>query len=198
MDKYQYRPRFGFDIRINRADAPRRTGHACAVPGCAEEGICNLPIAPGNPIRQWLCPRHARAHNEEWDFFAGMSEEQILKFQEEAVYGHRPTWPMGKRGGGGGAPHDGNFLFEDGNIIFTKKKEHSAPRRPQRTLTPLQQQAFDILELDGSVSLNEIKARYKELVKRFHPDTNGGDRGAEEQLKQVIRAYGILRASGLA
>jgi DnaJ-class molecular chaperone len=45
--------------------------------------------------------------------------------------------------------------------------------------------------------LHQIKARYKELVKRFHPDANGGDRGAEERLKQVIKAYGVLRASGL-
>jgi len=70
-------------------------------------------------------------------------------------------------------------------------------RRPQRVVTRLQRQAFDILNLDTSATLIEIKARYKELVKRFHPDANGGDRGAEERLKQVIKAYGVLRASGL-
>jgi DnaJ-class molecular chaperone len=64
-------------------------------------------------------------------------------------------------------------------------------------LTRLQRQAFDILDLEPSVTLNEIKARYKELVKRFHPDANGGDRGTEERLKQVIKAYGVLRASGI-
>ena len=70
-------------------------------------------------------------------------------------------------------------------------------RRPERTLTRLQIQALDTLRLPHGATLIEIKARYKELVKRFHPDANGGDRGAEERLKQVIKAYGVLRASGL-
>ena len=64
-------------------------------------------------------------------------------------------------------------------------------------MTRLQMQALDTLHLAHSATLIEIKARYKELVKRFHPDANGGDRGAEERLKQVIKAYGVLRASGL-
>lgn len=199
MDKSRYSPRFGYDIRIKRETA--QTRHACAIPGCTEEAACHLPLSPHNPTRTWLCREHARAHNERWDFFSGMSEAEILKFQEEALFGHRPTWPMGKRGAGmpsHAAPKPGNFVFEDGNISFRKAENRPAPRRPQRVLTPVQQQAFEILELDSSVSLNEIKARYKELVKRFHPDANGGDRGTEERLRQVIKAYGLLRASGLA
>jgi DnaJ-class molecular chaperone len=58
--------------------------------------------------------------------------------------------------------------------------------------------ALDALGLEEAATLSQVKARYKELVKRFHPDTNGGDRGKEERLKQVIRAYGHLRASGFA
>ena len=61
----------------------------------------------------------------------------------------------------------------------------------------MQIRALELLNLDASATLHEIKARYKELVKRFHPDANGGDRGAEERLKQVIKAYGVLRAAGL-
>ena len=63
-------------------------------------------------------------------------------------------------------------------------------------MTRLQIMAMDTLQLAHNATLIEIKARYKELVKRFHPDANGGDRGAEERLKQVIKAYGVLRASG--
>ena len=70
-------------------------------------------------------------------------------------------------------------------------------RRPERHLTRLQIMAFDQMQLAHNATLIEIKARYKELVKRFHPDANGGDRGAEERLKQVIKAYGVIKASGL-
>ena len=63
--------------------------------------------------------------------------------------------------------------------------------------TYIQALALDVLNLEAGASLHQIKARYKELVKRFHPDANGGDRGAEERLKRVIQAYAVLRASGL-
>ncbi len=71
------------------------------------------------------------------------------------------------------------------------------PRAPERRLLRPQLVALEMLGLEPSATLLEIKARYKELVKRYHPDANGGDRGAEERLKQVIKAYGVLRASGL-
>ena len=64
-------------------------------------------------------------------------------------------------------------------------------------MTRLQVTAMDTLQLAHNATLIEIKARYKELVKRFHPDANGGDRGAEERLKKVIKAYSVLRAAGL-
>ncbi|WP_288758102.1 J domain-containing protein, partial [uncultured Brevundimonas sp.] len=43
-----------------------------------------------------------------------------------------------------------------------------------------------------------VKARYHEMLKRFHPDTNGGDRGAEAKLQRVIKAWKTLKKAGLA
>jgi len=84
----------------------------------------------------------------------------------------------------------------DSHAMFAEDGD-TAVRRPERHLTRLQIMAMDTLQLAHNATLIEIKARYKELVKRFHPDANGGDRGAEERLKQVIKAYGVLRASGM-
>jgi DnaJ-class molecular chaperone len=92
-------------------------------------------------------------------------------------------------------PH--GIRVDDDFGTFQNDTEPQGPRRPERTLTRLQMMAFDTLHLPHSATLIEIKARYKELVKRYHPDANGGDRGAEERLKQVIKAYGVLRASGM-
>ena len=179
-------------------DAPLAKPRPCSVPGCPEEGICHTPTNPRDlSSRQWLCIAHARSHNEQWDFFDGMSETEIEHFREEAITGHRPTWPMGKRTAGFRDVAAGAYTIEDGFAVLRAARTPGEPRRPQRILTPLQRQAFDILNLEPSTSLNQIKARYKELVKRFHPDANGGDRGAEERLKQVIKAYGVLRASVL-
>jgi hypothetical protein len=200
MAKAGYSPRFGRDIRIKPDVTHAPKVRTCAVKGCEEEGAYRVPKSREQlSTYLWLCLPHARAHNEKWDYFKGMSDAEIARFQEEAVIGHRPTWPLGKRAAGvpgGNAGFRGAYHIEDGFAVFGDVKE-AQPRRPERVLTRLQHQAFDILDLETSATLNEIKARYKELVKRFHPDANGGDRGTEERLKQVIKAYGVLRASGI-
>jgi hypothetical protein len=197
MVKSSYSPRFGHDIRIKPDVVAPPKPRPCAVKGCKAEGAFRVPKSREELSTYiWLCQLHARKHNENWDYFAGMSESQIEHFREEALTGHRPTWPIGKRAAGlpGGK---GNYHVEDGYAVFDSEDRPAEPRKPVRVVTKLQSQAFDILNLDSSASLNEIKARYKELVKRFHPDANGGNRGNEERLKQVIKAYGVLRAAGL-
>ena len=197
----QARPRFKSDIRIKKdAPAPEPKSHAriCAAKNCGEPGACRVPKSRENLSDYiFLCTAHARAHNEAWDFFKGMDDNDIEKFREEALFGHRPTWPMGKRGAGRPRTGQAPLNFHDGHAVFGEEDENGQPRRPERQLTRLQINAMDTLQLAHNATLNEIKARYKELVKRFHPDANGGDRGAEERLKQVIKAYGVLRASGL-
>jgi hypothetical protein len=130
-----------------------------------------------------------------------MDDDAITRFRDEALLGHRPTWPLGKRAAkartGQRLFQEGAFEVDDRHALFAEDAENPSPRRPERQLTRLQAMAMDTLHLAHNATLIEIKARYKELVKRFHPDANGGDRGAEERLKQVIKAYGVLRASGL-
>jgi hypothetical protein len=193
------RPRFKMDMRIKKETARKAEPESrpCAIAGCPKPGDCRVPKSRDNLTEHvFLCALHARAFNESWDFFKGMGDGDIAKFRDEALFGHRPTWPMGKRT----ARHrtgQGPLHFHDGHAVFDEDDETGRPRRPERQLTRLQVMAMDTLHLPHNSTLIEIKARYKELVKRFHPDANGGDRGAEERLKQVIKAYGVLRASGL-
>ena len=200
MDGKSSRARFKDRIRIKpestRVPVTEKL-RACAHQGCTDEGAFRVPKSRERLNEYtWLCLAHAREHNESWDYFRGMSERQIESFRNEAVTGHRPTWPLGKRTARMQNPY-GSFHFDDAFGAFSGDQTQASPRRPERQITRLQMQAFDSLNLEPSATLNEIKARYKELVKRFHPDANGGDRGAEERLKQVIKAYGVLRASGL-
>ncbi|HTO41150.1 MAG TPA: J domain-containing protein [Rhizomicrobium sp.] len=165
----------------------------CAMAGCEAEGVHRVPKSRDNISEQvWVCLAHARAHNESWDYFAGMSEGEIQKFRVDAQTGHRPTWPMGKRGA---KARSGAYTVKD---TFGDLGGDAAPtpRPPVRRRTGVQIQALSVMNLEESATLLEIKARYKELVKRFHPDANGGDRGAEERLKQVIKAYAVLKRQG--
>lgn len=194
-----YRPRFGKDIRIKpdvpvRADTPRPCGKA----GCGGEGSFRVPSSRNRlDDHLWFCLQHAREHNEHWDYFNGMSEAQIEAFRVDAVTGHRPTWPLGKRAAQMRREESLRDVHDLLGGAFGSAASRAEQRRAERPLTPPQIRALDVLDLEAGATLHQIKGRYKELVKRFHPDANGGDRGAEERLKRVIQAYGVLRASGL-
>jgi len=54
---------------------------------------------------------------------------------------------------------------------------------------------LDTLGLEVDAEAAEIKARFKELVKRHHPDANGGDRSTEDRLVAVIQAYNYLKSA---
>ncbi len=190
--------RFKSDIRIKPAKAKKEepVTRMCDAPDCLGPGKCRVAKSPRNLTEYyWYCTTHARIHNESWDFFKGMDDDEIQQFRLDALTGHRPTWQLGKRAAKARTGKiDG---VHDSHAVFGEDDADTQPRRPERHLTRLQSLAFDTLQLAHNATLIEIKARYKELVKRFHPDANGGDRGAEERLKQVIKAYGVLRASGL-
>jgi hypothetical protein len=51
---------------------------------------------------------------------------------------------------------------------------------------------YKILELPDFASADQIKTAYRRLVKRYHPDVNGGDKRLDELFKQVQHAYDIL------
>ena len=73
-----------------------------------------------------------------------------------------------------------------------------APAEPERRRRgALVRKALDILGLDETADGPAIKAQYKALVKRFHPDAQGGDRSFEERLRDIIKAHDTLKAAGL-
>ncbi len=138
----------------------------------------------------WLCLDHVRAFNAAWDYFDGWDENKIARYREEAVTGHRPTWKIGQQDVAWG-----QLNIDDRFEIFAQNGEtcrsESVPPMPKQ-----QREAHAILNLDGTASLQEIKMRYKQLVKRLHPDVNGGDKKAEERFKAVTEAYDHLLACG--
>ena len=200
MASTDYKPRFGHDIRIKPDTKVRPVAvRCCARPDCRAEGTHKVPKSRENLNEHlWFCLEHARAHNESWDYFTGMNEAEIEAFRIAALTGHRPTWKVdGKGRWRTGQPQPDPEHLADAHGVFGDAGEATHPRAPERRMTGVQIHALEMLNLDATATLHEIKARYKELVKRFHPDANGGDRGAEGRLKQVIKAYGVLRAAGL-
>lgn len=184
-------------------DRSRAAQHeACEWPGCEGHATHRAPKGRGKEGQYWkFCLDHVREYNHSYNFFAGMNDEAVLRYQKDALTGHRPTWRLGSMGGSrtkGGFSrqrfaehHDDPFdLF--GNA--TQKPAEDAPAR--RTVHNAARKALDSLGLDAEASKASIKARFKALVKRHHPDANGGDRTSEDKLREIIVAYNYLKSAG--
>lgn len=202
----RYAPRFGVDLRIRREepDAAPVT-RACDYPGCPAEGGFRAPKDRDRLNEYfWFCVDHVREYNLSWDYFRGMSTDDIESYQKNALTGHRPTWKLGQYTA---QLKDqrlrtifGADFRENSHGMLHEGPGHSQPDQKPRpkTRSKMQLASLGALNLDPSATWPEVRQRYKELVKKFHPDANGGDRSAEDRLKQVIKAYGQLRSSGFS
>jgi DnaJ-domain-containing protein 1 len=65
-----------------------------------------------------------------------------------------------------------------------------------RAVRNAERKALDALGLDADASAQEVKRQFKALVKRHHPDANGGDRSSEDRLREIIQAYTYLKSIG--
>ena len=171
---------------------PRRCDHA----GCTEEGAHRAPAAR-NRLNDylWFCLEHVRAYNRAWDYFAGMSEREIENQRRADTVWQRPSWPLGHFGehaGIGAGGTSAGHRIHDGFSFFWESENTTAKPEKPRTEEEKALAAFDLRE---PVTFQDVKARYKDLVKKLHPDANGGDREAEERLKTINQAYSALKMS---
>ncbi|MEK6274905.1 MAG: molecular chaperone DnaJ [Actinomycetota bacterium] len=51
---------------------------------------------------------------------------------------------------------------------------------------------YDALGVSKTASQDEIKKAYRKLARQYHPDTNAGDKEAEERFKEIQGAYDVL------
>ena len=174
----------------------------CAHPGCPKPGLHRAPMGRDREGQFFcFCVDHVREYNATYNYFDGMSDEAVAKFQKEALVGHRPTWDMGVKNGSGtresgAAPRGG----DDSLGMEQRPRWHrGVPQaaQPPRYSTATMK-ALHTLEMDDGATADSVKLRYKELVKRYHPDSNGGDRSSEERLREIIRAYNYLKTVRLA
>jgi len=178
----------------------------CDVPGCAAEGTFKAPKSRDLKEYYHFCLEHVRAYNASWDFFSGMSMADIEHHLRAANTWERPTWRFGTtreaedrlrrnvyekmaRGDGMGGRVDDRGR-DDG---FASAAEELRRAQRQGRADTVEMRALKVLELEPPVTFNLIKARYKELAKRHHPDMNGGCADAEERLKAINEAYTILK-----
>jgi len=204
---FQYRPRFK-DIRVKPPVEPEPADVKSVNPAertCDHQG-CNQSAQTRAPKSRdllsdhyWFCQAHAAEYNRSWNFFAGMSEGEIAaRVADEQSTGGRPTWEF-KSGARNREAAASRGVFRDPMGIFGDARVRDGEDRAafDRRLGKLERGALIDLDLDMTANASAIRVRYIELVKRCHPDSNGGDRSAEHKLQRVIKAYKTLQKAKL-
>ncbi len=162
------------------------------MPDCGAAGEYRAPKSR-RELREywWFCLEHVRAYNLSWDYYKGMSPEQMeQQLRSDTAWG-RPSWPLGHLGA---SAWDEDVLRDPLHIL------NSAGINQKRARTNGEQTPHDLREPLGTLgltwptTLDAVKSRYKELAKRHHPDANGGSRASEERLKTINLAYAAVRA----
>lgn len=165
----------------------------CDHPGCAGAGDYRAPRSRDRlDMFYWFCLDHVRDYNARWNYYAGMSANEIeAEIRNDAVW-QRPTWPLGSRIG-----MRFDTRWRDYGMFGLDDEDAPGEQRDGTRKRPLteQEQAIAVFDLAVPFTFPELKTRYKALVKLNHPDSHGGDRAAEERLKVINQAYSILKMS---
>jgi DnaJ domain len=168
----------------------------CAVPGCAKPGEFKAPLQPANfdgpGAWRFLCLDHVREHNAKYNFFEGMSVDEINEAQHPLAGWDRPSRKFAANGADP-PPRWSDFSDPLDAISgrFGRIRERAAPSRFSKP----ERRALSVLGLAEDADRNQLRKRYSGLVRRYHPDKNGGDRSHEGRLGEVIEAYQLLRKS---
>jgi hypothetical protein len=169
----------------------------CQWKGCVSAGLYRAPMGRGREGKYYLlCLDHVRQFNASYNYFDGWSNAEVEAFQKDAVIGHRPTWKAGLSGDNIRYKTGVGRAFEDPHAFLAGRTRRAATG-PARKLKPLERKSLEALGLAEGVDRAQIKARFKQLVKRHHPDANGGDKRSENKLREIIQAYNYLKQAGV-
>ena len=173
-------------------------GRACDVSGCCEPGEFRAPGDRGSGFDgpgeyRWYCLDHVREFNAGYNWFAGMSPEEILAAQHPVHGWDRQTRAFSPTAGIDAAPRWADFADPLDAISGRARARRPTERADGRAVTPDERRALETLDLPLEADRRALRMRYADLVRTLHPDRNGGDRSHEARLQRVVEAYQLLR-----
>lgn len=180
-------------------------GRVCEHPTCTEPGEFRAPGGYGNSFDgpgqwRWFCLYHVREFNSGYDWFDGMSADEILAAQSPAAGWQTESRTFRPTAGIDGMPRWADFDDPLDAIAARASGIKSRARREAEMamdgrFSRDEAQALETMGLGPDTDRRRLRQRYSELVRRYHPDRNGGDRKYENRLNRVVEAYQLLRKS---
>lgn len=170
----------------------------CERPGCREPGEFRAPGPRGSSFDgpgdyRWFCLEHVREFNAGYDWFMGMSPEEIMAAQNPIHGWDRQTRAFSPTAGIDSAPRWADFSDPLEAISGRARAKRPVQRADGKVFTPEERRALEVIGLDFEADRRALRKRYTELVHALHPDRNGGDRSSEKRLQAVVEAYQLLR-----
>jgi len=161
----------------------------CEWDNCKEAGTYKAPTERDNSKNfRWLCEEHIKLFNKKWNYFEGMSQNEIENFLKSDLTWHRPTQKFGS------ADNYFNILWNNTlSDKFKIFKENGPFLTNGRKLCEKDKDAFRIMDLELSADWIAIQKKFKTLVKKFHPDKHSGSKQYEDKLKKITLAYSHLK-----
>ncbi|HIF61554.1 MAG TPA: J domain-containing protein [Candidatus Pelagibacter sp.] len=161
----------------------------CEWINCREAGDFKAPAEKDNSRNfKWLCEEHIKLFNKKWNYFEGMSQNEIQDFLKSDLTWHRPTQKFGSTN---------NYFDILWNNTLSDKfkifKEEQPNGKTQRKLCEKDKDAFRIMDLEIGADWTTIQKKFKTLVKKFHPDKHSGSKLYEDKLKKITLAYSHLK-----
>ena len=185
--------KFKFDIQKNNLSWEKTNYKKCDSPKCNQKGEYRAPKSRVMLNKYfYFCLDHIKEYNKSWDFYKGMSVEQIENSMRSDTFWDRPSWPL--KSSFKNVFDEFNEYVED----FVKtdddkiRDSYFKNKIVDENLTMEEAKALKELDLKMPISLEKIKKNYKKLVKIFHPDVNGNNKEAEERFKQINESYKLL------
>lgn len=177
--------------------APGKDGaRPCSWPGCAGNGVHRAPKSRDNlNAYHWFCLDHVRAYNSAWNYYAGMTENEVEADLRHDTVWQRPSWRWGAQPAGIGEADLRAGLFAH---IFGPGEAEGHPAPPYRRRAGAEteeEKAMAVMGLKAPLSRDALKARYKELAKRHHPDVANGDEESADKFRDINNAYKVLMDS---
>ena len=167
--------------------------HQCEWPGCREDAPHRAPRSREefNKFR-WFCKVHAAEYNKAWNFFAAMPDDVVAAIVRHDTVWNRPSWPIGT-GPAVDAFKRGYFKDPFGAFEGNKsEQEHPPGETPGTELETNVQRALTVFNLEIPLQAADVKRRYKELVKRHHPDAQGTVGNSDDRIKEINHAYAVI------
>ena len=161
----------------------------CDEKGCQNEGLYEAPKSPNSKEKYFFCLNHIKAYNKRWNYFAGKSQKQIYDFQKNDFFEGRPTKPF-SNGQSSKIKFEFGFSFDKQNLKFKKNKKEKKNYTLKKNSSL--EKALEIFSLNYDFNEKTLKKRYKELVKKYHPDLNKNFLKKDTKIKEINNAYNFL------